>query len=213
MKRNIVFIAGLLILSSQAMAQSGMTRAGFYAGLDFGFADVKNYTSETSSALVRAVGGSASVSQDATVQLGRLFGGYKFNENIGLELGYVQTGNAGMKVSGVAGNSVAYTGTGSASISGADYSLILRPNISSGMNGLFLRLGGHSLTGKANATLTGTTASGSSSISGDGTLAGIGFDMPINNSVGFRVGYTAYYKLAGSSDSSNVVTVGIVSRF
>ena len=49
--------------------------------------------------------------------------------------------------SGVARNGVAYSGNASYQVSGFDYAAVIRPSISSGMRGLFFKLGAHSFSG------------------------------------------------------------------
>ncbi len=216
MKNIYLGIAVSLVASMSslsAMAQADSKR--FYGGAEIGSASVQNHTGEVSRALVSAVGGSVVVTQDSRVTVGRLFGGYTVTENVGLELGYSQSGDVSMRIAGVSSGSVAYTGTATGSYSGLDYSVILRPNVSTGVNGLFLRLGGHSLTGKANATLSAglNTASASSSVSGSGTLIGIGYDL--NAGPGqVRFGYTKMNKLGGQSDASTgLLSVGYLMKF
>jgi len=207
----VTIIASMTSLS--AMAQGKPT--GGYGGVDLGIATVQNTAQSIANTLVNAVGGSAVVTQDTSTTVGRLYGGYNFTENVGVELGYSQSANVTTGVAGVAGNSVAYTGTGTTSYSGVDYSVVLRPSISTGMNGLFFKLGGHSLTAQSNATLTGTsTASASSSVSGSATLLGIGYDWPVSANGSVRFAYTGLDKLAGQSGSSTGITsVGYLIKF
>lgn len=202
-------------LAPQAYAQQQHAGPKAYVGAELGSASLKNETGDIASALVNAVGGSVVVTQDSSVGLGRIFGGYKFTENIGAELGYTQTANANVRIAGVSGGSVAYTGTATTSYSGFDYSILLRPNESSGMNGFFLRLGGHSMTAKSDATLTGTsTATASSSKSGSGYLWGIGYDMAISKTMDLRLSYTSATQIGGISGAdTGVIAIGITGKF
>lgn len=200
------------LLTSTSFAQ-GVT-PGVYLGLEGGAGSLKDSTGEVARALVNAVGGSAVVTQDASVLVGRLLAGYQFNENFSAELGYSFTGSVDTKIAGVSSSSVAYTGSGKSSYSGIDYSVLIRPNVSSGANGLFLKLGGHNLTIKTDVTLTGTsTASASSSTTGSGTLFGFGYDWPVSTTSFARVSYTSYNKVAGGDGNQGVVFFGLTSKF
>jgi hypothetical protein len=212
-KFNFAAVVTCAVLCTPTSFAQGVS-SGAYFGLEGGAGSLKDSTGEVAGTLVNAVGGSAVVTQDASVLVGRLLAGYQFNENVSAELGYSFTGSVDTKITGVSSSAVAYTGTAKATYSGVDYSVLIRPSVSSGANGFFLKLGGHNLTVKTEATLTGTsTASASSSISGTGTLFGFGYDWPFSTTSFARLSYTAYNKIAGGDGNQGVVSFGLTSKF
>lgn len=84
------------------------------------------------------------------------------------------------------------------------------------MNGLFGRLGGHSLKANQTATLTSGVGSGAAvgSVSGTGYQFGFGYDAEISNGFDFRASYTRLQQVAGQSGSNaNLFSIGILKRF
>ena len=81
-------LISLLSLSVSAFAAE---KQGSYGGIELGYLGLQNEAQDSANALVRAFGGSASVTSDSGMAVGRLFGGYNFNENIGIELGAYRT--------------------------------------------------------------------------------------------------------------------------
>lgn len=213
---KLVAIAALLANSvGSAQAQNNPTES-FYGGLEVGRARVSDQTGAFSRQLVTLVGGRSTATQGSSINDYRIFGGYKLNENINFELGYLQTSTLGLNFAGVASNATAYAGSSTVKFSGFDYSVLLRPNVSTGMNGLFLRLGGHSLSSAQAFTLTGAggTVSASNNQSGTGLLFGVGYDIGIAKNIDIRVSANRLNKIAGQSDgSATVYSVGVLTRF
>jgi hypothetical protein len=211
-----IFISSLAVgtLATSAYAQTANSFTP-YMGAEFGRVNFKNQTG-VATILVNAIGGSASSTQDTGVGVGRLFGGLNFNENFGAELGYITTSNATATFNGVSSGGVAYTGTASQKTDGVDFSALIRPSISTGMNGLFARIGGHSLSIKNTVTIATGAASGASSstVSGTGALFGIGYDGKISDKIDFRAAVTLYNQVANiSSNDTTLFSVGIVGKF
>ena len=109
----VTLLAVLSIATLNAAENSNLGQGG-YLGLEAGYAKLEN--------------------SNNGVGLGRLFAGYNFNENLGLELGGYRTSNTDYYYPGATFRVYAY---------GTDASLMLRPSISSGLHGLFIRAGGH----------------------------------------------------------------------
>ncbi len=214
MKKILIATAVIsALVSSQAFAEDAKL-VGAYAGAELGYTRVQNDAQATANALVNAVGGSVIVTQDTGVVIGRLFAGYNINENIALELGYLQTGDVTQRAAGVARNSVAYTGSANVSVSGVDYAVLVRPSVASGLNGLFAKIGGHYLEASQDATLTGTsTVSVNSSVKGSGFLVGFGYQAAVADNVDVRATYTYYDSVAGGNGYANVVSVGLLGKF
>lgn len=217
MNRNLIPLISLLVagtFSTLASAQHANSLKP-YVGVEFGRVSFKDQTT-VASVLVNAVGGSASSVQDTGFSIGRYFAGLNVNENFGAEVAYIYSSTASATFSGVSRTAVAYTGTSTLLTSGVDYSVLVRPSVSSGVNGLFARIGGHSLSVKNEVTLlTGTTSgAASATTSGTGLLYGVGYDGKISDKVDFRVGWTMYNTVAGITGNDNSsFTVGILAKF
>jgi hypothetical protein len=209
----MVTVVVAALVSTSAFAEDEKL-VGAYAGAELGYTKVQNDAQATANALVNTFGGSAIVTQDTGVAIGRLFAGYNINENVAVELGYLQTGDVSQHAAGVAGNSVAYTGSANVSVSGVDYAVLVRPSIASGLNGLFAKFGGHYLEASSDVTLTGTsTLSVNQSVKGSGFLVGFGYQAPVLNNIDFRASYTYYDSVAGENGYANVVSVGLLGKF
>lgn len=205
-----------VIAAMMGMAFAGNAMAeGWYLGAEYGSAKEKE-SSSIAQGLVDAVGGSASSVQDTSVGVGKIFAGYGFTENFGVELGYISSGSMDASFSGVSGSSIAYAGTASKKTSGFDYAAIIRPSQSSGLNGLFFRAGGHTLTVDTTVSLSVGASSGvtNDSTSGSGTLYGIGYDANISKNADLRIAYTAYNSIGGvSGNDANVFSLGALLKF
>lgn len=219
MKRTLSIVAlslsfALLTLSN-ANAQS--FKPGLYAGIEFGAEKVQDQTQATANALVSAVGGSASVTQNTMMYDGRIFAGYKIVEYVDVELGYTQTSTINMNYTGRSSGGVAYSGNANLNVNGVDYSVLLRPSITSGFNGLFLRVGGTYLSSNQTASLAasnGAFASSTLNKSGSGYIAGFGYDLPISKDFDFRASYNYLGNVAGISNNyANRFAIAILGKF
>ena len=214
MKKIVIALAVTqALISTQAFAADAKL-VGPYAGVELGYSKVESDAQSTANSLVNEVGGAVTVTQDTSVVIGRLFGGYNINENLAVELGYIRTGDVSQRASGVAGNSVPYNASADVSVSGVDYSVLLRPSIASGWNGLFGKVGGHYLEASTDYTVTALgSLSGNNSKSGSGFLVGLGYETSIADNIGFRTSYTYYNNLAGGDGYANVFSIGVLGKF
>lgn len=216
MKKKLLVAAIFAAVGTSAVAQSSTFKPGIYAGAELGYAQLKDQTQETANALVNAVGGRVTVTQDRGIYDGRVFGGYKVIENIDLELGYTQSGKATQTATGVSRTNVAYTANADVSYSGVDYSVLLRPSLSSGLNNLYFRVGGTYLTQKTDVSVSTVAAAAaqSTNTSGSGYLLGVGYDIPVSKSVDIRAAYNYVGNIAGVSNNySNRFSVGLLGKF
>ena len=216
MKKNLLLASLLVVTSSTVMAQNSNFKAGPYAGIEFGFAMLKDQSQSTANDLVRILGGTATVTQSKSIFDGRIYGGYKLIENIDLELGYTQSNTISQTAVGRTGAGIAYTGNADISYGGLDYSILLRPSLSTGFNGLFFRAGGTYLTQQDKTTVAGggAAASATSNTSGSGYLLGLGYDIAITKSLDARLGYNYVGNIAGVANNySNRFSIGILGKF
>ena len=176
----------LLIVSLMSFISTNVLGAGVdsYVGVEAGYMNVK-------------VDGGGSDGSG----LGRLFGGYNFNENIALELGAYRMATYEYR-SGVINANVDNWGI--------DYSLLLRPNKSTGLNGLFVRAGGHWSDTSVDAC---GFSCASANQSGSGFMAGAGYDAKFNEAMAARISYTYRNSLSSLEADGNVGSVGILYNF
>jgi opacity protein-like surface antigen len=210
--KKLLVVATLATLSLNAIAQS--FKPGYYAGAELGATRVEDNAQLLANRLVAEAGGSASVNQDTSIGVGRVFFGYKVIENVDLELGYFQTGDAEARFSGVTRGNTPYNGVFKLSASGFDYSALIRPSISTGLNNAFIRLGGHS--SKEELQLSGSSIVNSQTIkqSGTGMLYGAGYDINVTKNIDARLQITRLLKIAGNSDEkATVYSIGILGKF
>jgi hypothetical protein len=213
-KLTFALIATTVFSMGAVNAQTADSK--FYGGAEIGSSKLDNETGTTTSALVRAYGGSASATQDAAVRNFRIFGGYTVNENLDFELGYIQTSNFGISATGRSSGGVNYAISASAKYSGLDYSAVIRPSVASGYNNLFARIGFTNYTGDVtgSASAGGSTFTSTSSASGTGELFGIGYDAKLDNGMSIRTSINRLTKIAGESDNSaTVISIGLMNRF
>jgi opacity protein-like surface antigen len=216
MKKKLLAAALFTATTTGVFAQSSQFKPGFYAGVELGYATVKDQTQETANGLVNAVGGSATVTQDSSIFDGRAFAGYKVIEYVDLEIGYTQSSTLSANASGRSSGGTAYTANADISYSGFDYSVLLRPSMASGFNNLFFRVGGTYLTTKQQVTATagGSSASGTTNTSGSGYLLGLGYDIPLTKEIDIRAAYNYVGNISGVSNNySNRFSVGILGKF
>lgn len=213
-KQTFALIAIAILGMSSVNAQTADSK--FYAGAEIGSSQLDNETGTLTSALVRAYGGTASATQDASVRDFRIFGGYTVNENLGLELGYLQTSTFGINATGRSSGGVNYAISASAKYSGLDYSAVIRPSVASGYNNFFARIGLTNYTGDVtgSASAGGSTFTSTSSLSGTGEIFGIGYDAKLDNGMSIRTSVNRLTKIAGDSDNSaTAISIGLMNRF
>jgi opacity protein-like surface antigen len=214
MKKLVIALAVTSALISIQVFAADTKLVGAYGGVELGYSKVENDAQSTANSLVNEVGGAVTVTQDTSVAIGRAFGGFNINENIAVELGYIRTSDVSQQAAGVAGNSVAYTAKADVSVSGVDYSVLLRPSLASGWNGLFGRVGGHYLEASSDVTVTAaSTVTMSRNVSGGGFLVGLGYDTSVSDNIDLRASYTYLNNLAGGDGYANVFSIGVLGKF
>ena len=210
--KKLLLAAAIATISSGALAAENN---GYYLGAEAGYTRVDNTAQQDANTLVSILGGSATVTSDTGMALGKIFAGYQFTENFSAEIGAYRTSDFDMKAAGISGGSVAYTATSTTNVYGVEGSLLVRPNVSTGLNGLFLRAGGHwdKAESDVSAAGAGATATGSYWVSGSGFLAGAGYDVNVDKNLTGRVSYTYYDSVAGTDAYANVGSVSLMYKF
>jgi len=138
----------------------------------------------------------------------RIFGGYQFHPNIGVELGYADLGKAKFSTSG-SGGSV----SGEEKFTAWDLVAVGSYPIGTGFS-VFGKLGLYygKAEASANAAIGAFGASASASDTGTDFTYGLGAGFDFNKNIGARVEWQRYN---GFSDASNldVLSVGVLYRF
>jgi hypothetical protein len=211
--KKLLLVVALSVATTSVFAQaSANDNKKFYFGAEIGFTKVDNNAQAFANRLVATNGGSASVTQSSSVGTGRIFGGYTLNENVDLEVGYLQSGDIDYKFAGTTSGG-SYSGTSAVSVSGIDYSVLLRASKSSGFNNVFLRVGGTSYKTKVETTGVNVTG-GNGSESGVGYVYGVGYDVNVAKEMDVRFQINRLDKIAGvSGDTATVFSVGILGKF
>ncbi len=183
-----------------------------YVGVDTGAAFIKDDSQASAQSLVNTNGGSAIVVQDLRSLVGRIYAGYHINKTFAVELGYLASGDYKETATGIS-SGVVYGRDTKISFSGLDYSLLIRPSES--LNGLFVKVGGHSIGTSVDYTSVNMiSSSGSSKINGTGYLVGVGYQEQLSSAIDARVAYTYYNKVSGVSESNiNALTIGVLVKF
>lgn len=208
MKKFIV-VASMAVVS---VAQA----AGMYAGIGYGVATVDDSVSEFNAEMISLLGGRISSTQDKAVNNFRLFGGVKLNENVALEVGYLNTSKLGLTYSGASSTNTAYSGKATASYSGVDFAAVLRPSVASGYNGLFATFGVHNYKVKRvlSFNYAGSLNTTNESESGTGALVGFGYDWKIDKDLNFRLAVTRLDSVGGASEANTTnYSIGLLKNF
>ena len=211
--QKLALVSLISMASSFSYAQS--TSEKTYFGLEVGTSSVDNATGELTSALVSGLGGSASATQSKNVNVFKFLIGYKHSDNVDLEVGYSKSSDVNLTFAGTTRGAVAYAGSATQGISGFEFSTNLRPDVSTGWNNAFVKVGMHNFKADYSLRVTSGSASiaSSDSESGTGALYGFGYDYPMGNGSSLRFAYTKYSKIAGGDVSGSLVGVGFLKKF
>ncbi len=199
MKKQSAMLLALMLLAGAAAAQS-KAENGVYAGIEGAYVNTPAQNAPT---------GFRKTSETNDVGAVRVLVGYQFNKNLGLELGYFNTGDT--KQSGTDG---AINYDVKIKAEGEDLAVIYK--FTEGLPGLFLKAGVSysKVSGSASARLAGLTTSATGSQSGTGYVAGLGYEFNVSGGLDARLGYTRYDHIGGQSDNKmNMFSAGLKYRF
>lgn len=205
----------MLFLLGSATMGAHADQGAMYWGSELGVARGNNQIGEFTNSLVRLYGGTATAEQDATSSMTfKIFGGYRYNEHVDVELAYLRSPTTHLNFSGVAANTMPYAGGADVTYSGIEYAVNLRPSFASGWNGLYLRVGGHSSKIESEAALRNTGTSTTSTTYGMGTVYGIGYDHALGDWGKMRYALMQYEKIGGLSSAYGAVySIGFLKDF
>ena len=183
----------------------GAAHAQVYVGAEGGLTFFKDTSKDEADNYIYNFGAdSAKVTLQTVGVPVRPFVGAQLTDNIGLELGYQILSQIETVKGSISGDD--YKDTYDSSWRTIDYTALLRlSDASSRLNGLFLRVGGHSTTGDlkfkgagsayaSGGAWAGSTTSQSVSESKSGVVLGIGYDLWLGSSKSnvLRFSYTLY---------------------
>jgi len=175
-----------------------------FGGVEGGYAFVDINADTTAQTLANLSGRTTTYTYDKAALTGRIFGGVKVSPTISAEIGYFTSLSLDANYSNSLG-----TASESYKTRGFDISATYRPE----PTGLFIRGGMHhsEVTGNANVTIGGYSASSSGSQSGVGYLVGAGYTFALSNELEWYVSATHLNKLGGvSNTNANLISVGII---
>ncbi|MFM1788314.1 MAG: hypothetical protein RLZZ166_781 [Pseudomonadota bacterium] len=210
-KALLTGVLGLATLTSSAIAASPV-----YIGIDYGSSKLENSTGTVANDLVGTLGGSVVVTQDSSIGVGRLFGGYLISESAAIELGYFKTNTASLRAAGVSGGNVAYTANLGFDVTGFDVSAVFRPFQESFLKGVQFRIGAHQseTSGSLVVTVSGTSATARVNNSGSGLLYGLGYQWDVSDTLFTRFNVNRYTSIAGESGAdATIYSFGAGLRF
>jgi OmpA-like transmembrane domain len=186
----------------------------FYGGAELGGAMLSNETGKLASTTMQANGGAAIATQDSIAHVFRIFGGYKVNENIDLEVGYFEAPKRHTRITGRSAASADFISSGYEQSKGIDYSAVIRPNVSSGYNNLFVRIGITEYDSSTTMFASGSTYLANSHLSGTGRFLGAGYDAPLDSNMSLRLSVNRLSRISGNVDgSATVYSIGVINRF
>ena len=219
MKKILFALMGLgLTFIAQAQTNEGTNKVDlnldnsdsnpFYIGVGASYIALQDSSNALTNIMVNGFGGSANSGQSSSVGAGRIFAGYKVNENLSLEGGYSSTGNISYSSKGTTGSKYANLSDGfsaNTSITGFDLGLIYKPRLNDSLDGLFVNAGGTYFTTNSNSVTSISTLNFaySNSYTGYGYFAGLGYDFAIGKNLNLRAAYT-YYGNISTDSTSNV---------
>jgi opacity protein-like surface antigen len=153
--------------------------------------------------------GFRTTSHSRGVRTYRFLLGYQLSKNWALELAYLTTGDFRQNASNGVINYQARL-----SAKGEDLALVYR--FSEVVPGLFVKAGMSQTRLQTQVTIVtplGTTAR-TNSTSGNGYLAGVGYQFDLSNALAARLGYTRYEHIGGQNNIKlNVFSAGLTYRF
>jgi len=195
MKRALLALG--IMAAATALPAAAQQTQNFYAGLSVGQAKYNDVCSD--------LPGFSCDNKDTAF---RIFGGYQFHPNFGVEVGYADLGKA--KFSGsLLGTSV----SGTEEFSAFDLVAVGSWPIGAQFS-VFGKLGVYHGEAKAtaNATLAGLSASGSDSESGSDFTYGLGAGFDFTRNLGARLEWQRYNGFSDAKDL-DVFSLGLLYRF
>ena len=203
---NLAILAIFLLFNKLALAEYKT-----YIGVQGGFIYSANdgYTEEYAQAIANALGSDVTYTYEEATWGLRPYGGFKVNEKVAIEVGYIISGSLDSTYKGTA-SGVAWTYTQGASVDGVDGAVKFN------FDHLYGKIGLHHLTIEAVEafSVTNFTYSGGSSISGSGFLLGGGYQDELGDDLYWNADFTYYASVGGEADATmTLFSVGIEKRF
>ena len=182
-----------------------------YVGIQGGFvySDNEGAAEKNAQDLADASGNTVTYSYENMSWAARPYGGFKVNDKVAIEVGYVISGSLDLTYKGTY-SGTAWTVTQGASVDGVDGAVKFN------FDNLYGKIGLHQLTIEEVAAFTasGFTYSGGQSRSGSGFLLGGGYQDEIDDDLYWNADFTYYDSVGGVADATmSLITIGIEKRF
>lgn len=185
-----------LVISLNAFAED----KGFYFGGSLGHATSETSIDESDVNAFFAARGVTTTSEVDDGDLGwKVYGGYDFNKYIGIELAYVDLGEA--EVSATSSAPFVASASASADADGFAFAVVARYPLNQQID-LFGKLGGFIWEAEADASITvaGVTAAvaGFAEDDGNSVMFGLGAEYEFNDNIGIRAEWERFEQVANS---------------
>ena len=202
--KSVVFLFSL-ILSLNTLAEE----KGFYVGGSVGHTSIDTLSEGQVNANLAAGGITATSNVDDTDMGWKLFGGYNFNQYFGLELGYVDLGEASLDITATA--PAAATASVSAEADGFQFTGIARYPLMNNFD-VFGKVGGFvwDVEGGGSVTSGATTVVVSAEDDGSSIMFGFGAEYELQNNIGIRA---EWERFEVSSDDVDMFSIGVEYDF
>jgi len=195
-RSSVIATFGLAAAAFALPAAAQMNTGALYAGLSIG-------QSKFSDACEGSVPAGFTVTCDDKDTAWRIFGGYQFHPNIGVEIGYADLGRAQATVS-----SGGLSATAKVEATAFDAVAVGSWPINQAFS-LYGKLGLYH--GEAKLTASGTGGSSSDKDTGSDLTYGLGARYDFNRNIGVRAEWQRYNDFSGSD--IDVLSVGLLYRF
>lgn len=182
-----------LVISLNAFAED----KGFYFGGSLGHASIETIDESEINAGFAALGVTTTSEVDDNDLGWKFYGGYDFNKYIGIELAYVDLGEA--EVSATSSAPVVGTASVDAEADGFAFAVVARYPLNQQVD-LFGKLGGFvwEVEGGASVSVGGSTLALTGEDDGNSVMFGLGAEYEFNDNIGIRAEWERFEQVANS---------------
>lgn len=201
-----VYVIALVYLFSSTIVSA----ADSYIGVEGGWSQTNFDEQNSLKTFSNLIGAPVNESHDETQTSWRVFMGKKLNDQFKLELGVFSNSDYKAHYSSNLLDTHARI-----SFLASDLSLLFHPFNASMLDGLFVKLGVHygELVVEADGTFFGGRFRDFQKERGVGALAGLGYELSVNERINLRATYTYLDHIAGINKHTNNVQLGVILNF
>ncbi len=184
--------------------------ADSYVGIEGGWSHSNFHASRFAQELSSIFGSNVAHSSDEIQTSWRVFMGKNLNDSFKLELGIF----SGQDYKAHFTSSQINYRINISQIS-ADLSLLYLPFQNTSLDGFFVKVGTHftELVSEGNGSFNNNSLSAANSERGTGLLAGLGYELPVNDQIHLRATYTYLNDIAGINRNNQNAHLGLIFDF